>query len=146
MIPGAIALIQDGLDDPALDLAMLDELELEHARRTAVESLETFGDALAAMRERAGNHFAIGRELFDRKLHTAHMISDNADELMRFGERLRVSAIAELEQLARGDRSECALEGDRGAAACGHSESRGRARGVSRGNGCGAALHDLARI
>jgi hypothetical protein len=100
LIPGAIALIQDGLDDPALDLAMLDELELEHARRTAVESLETFDDALAAMRERAGNHFAIGRELFDQKLHTAHMIADNADELMRFGERLRASAIAELELIA----------------------------------------------
>ncbi|MFI5243533.1 MAG: DUF885 domain-containing protein, partial [Gemmatimonadales bacterium] len=33
-------------------------------------------------------------------LHTAHMIPDNADELLRFGERLRASAIAELEQIA----------------------------------------------
>jgi uncharacterized protein DUF885 len=101
MIPGAIALIQDGLDDPTLDLAVLDELDLERARREAVESLESFGDALAEMRGRAGNHFAIGRELFDRKLHTAHMIAENADELLRFGERLRAAAIAEIEQIAR---------------------------------------------
>lgn len=100
MIPGAIALIQDGLDDPALDLSMLDPLELERARVRAVESLDAFGDALKEMKTRAGDHFAIGRELFDRKLRTAHMIGDNADELLRFGERLRASAIAELEQIA----------------------------------------------
>ena len=101
IIPGAIALIQDGLDDPALDLAMLDELELERARREAVEALESFSDVLAEMQGRAGNHFAIGRELFDRKLHTAHMIAENADELLRFGERLRATAIAELEKIAK---------------------------------------------
>ena len=100
MIPGAIALVQDGLDDPALDLAMLDPLELEHARAQAVEALDTFASALEEMRARAGTHFAIGRELFDRKLHTAHMIADNADELLRFGERLRVSAIESLEEMA----------------------------------------------
>ena len=110
MIPGAIALIQDGLDDPALDLAVLDELELERARREAVESLETFGDALAEMRGRAGTHFAIGRELFDRKLHTAHMIC---------GKRRRAAAL-------------------RGAAARGRdfersSRSRGRSHRARRG-------------
>jgi uncharacterized protein (DUF885 family) len=52
------------------------------------------------MQGRAGNHFAIGRELFDRKLHTAHMIAENADELLRFGERLRATAITELEKIA----------------------------------------------
>ncbi|MEP7065636.1 MAG: DUF885 domain-containing protein [Gemmatimonadota bacterium] len=101
IVPGAIALIQDGLDDPALELAMLDEVALERARREAVEALESFDDVLREMRERAGNHFAIGRELFDRKLHTAHMIAENADELLRFGERLRAGAIAELEQIAK---------------------------------------------
>jgi uncharacterized protein (DUF885 family) len=99
MIPGVIALIQDGLDDPALDLAMADELELERARTLAIEALDAFAQALDEMRPRAGNHFAIGRELFDKKLHTAHMIADNADQLMRFGERLRASATAELEQI-----------------------------------------------
>jgi hypothetical protein len=101
VVPGAIALIQDGLEDPLLDLAVLDELELERARRDAVESLEAFSDALLEMQGRAGNHFAIGRELFDRKLHTAHMITENADELLRFGERLRATAISELEQIAK---------------------------------------------
>ena len=42
----------------------------------------------------------IGRDLFDLKLHTAHMIRENADELLRFGERLRREAVAELERLA----------------------------------------------
>lgn len=101
MIPGAIALIQDGLDDPALELALLDELELERARREAIEALEAFCDVLVEMQGRAGNHFAIGRELFDRKLHTAHMIAESADELLRFGERLRATAIAELEKIAK---------------------------------------------
>jgi uncharacterized protein (DUF885 family) len=100
LIPGAIALVQDGLDDPAIDLTRLDEFELERARREAVESLEAFADVLQEMKGRAGNHFAIGRELFDRKLHTAHMIADNADELLRFGERLRATATAELERIA----------------------------------------------
>ncbi|MBA2683446.1 MAG: DUF885 domain-containing protein [Gemmatimonadaceae bacterium] len=100
MIPGAIALIQDGLDAPSLDLSMLDPLELERARVLAVESLDAFGEALSEMTGRAGDHFAIGRELFDRKLHTAHMIAENADELLRFGEDLRASAIAELEEIA----------------------------------------------
>ncbi len=100
MLPGAVALIQDGLDDPALDLSMLDPLELERARVRAVEALDAFGEALEGMQSRAGDHFAIGRELFDRKLHTAHMIAENADELLRFGERLRASAIAELEEIA----------------------------------------------
>lgn len=100
MIPGAVALIRDGLDDPALDLSVLDPFELESARVRAVESLEAFGEALEEMKPRAGDHFAIGRELFDRKLHTAHMIAENADELLRFGERLRASAIAELEEIA----------------------------------------------
>ena len=97
MIPGAVALVRDGLDDPGIDLSMLDPLEFDRARVQAVEALEAFGDVLEEMRGRAGNHFAIGRELFDHKLHTAHMISENADELLRFGERLRATAIAELE-------------------------------------------------
>jgi uncharacterized protein (DUF885 family) len=100
MIPGAISLIEEGLDDPALDLSMLDPLELERARVLAVESLESFAEALSQMEASAGENFAIGRELFDLKLHTAHMIAENADELLRFGERLRASATAELEQIA----------------------------------------------
>lgn len=100
MLPATIALIQDGLDDPTIDLSMIDELALAQARTEAVDALELFADLLDGMKPTAGNHFAIGRELFDRKLHTAHMIAENADELMRFGERLRASAIAELEQIA----------------------------------------------
>ena len=100
MIPGAISLIEEGLDNPVLDLSMLDPLELERARVLAVESLESFAGALSQMEASARENFAIGRELFDLKLHTAHMIAENADELLRFGERLRASATAELEQIA----------------------------------------------
>lgn len=100
MIPGAVSLIEEGLDDPALDLTMLDPLELDRARVLAVESLEAFAESLGELATRATDNFAIGRDLFDLKLHTAHMIVENADELLRFGERLRASAIWELEQIA----------------------------------------------
>ena len=99
MIPGGVALIRDGLDDGTIDLSALDPAELAEARAAAVQSLLEFGDALALMEEDAGDGFAIGRELFDRKLHTAHMIRDNADELLRYGEQLRVEATARLEEI-----------------------------------------------
>jgi Uncharacterized protein conserved in bacteria len=100
MIPGGIALVRDGLDDGAVDLSVLDSSELAEAREGAVQALLEFSDALALMEEDAGENFAIGRELFDRKLHTAHMIRDSADELLRYGERLRAEATAELERIA----------------------------------------------
>ena len=100
MITGGVALIRDGLDDGAIDLSALDAAELAEARAAAVQALLEFGDALAMMEEDAGGDFAIGRELFDRKLHTAHMIRDNADELLRYGEQLRAAATAELARIA----------------------------------------------
>ena len=100
MIPGGIALIRDGLDDAPVDLSTLDPAELAEARAAAVQALLEFGDALALMDEEAGDAFAIGRELFDRKLHTAHMIRDNADELLRYGEQLRAEAQADLARIA----------------------------------------------
>jgi uncharacterized protein (DUF885 family) len=100
MIPGGVALIRDGLDDGAIDLSALDPAELAEARAAAVQALMEFGDALALMEEDAGDGFAIGRELFDRKLHTAHMIRDNADQLLRYGEQLRAESTAQLERIA----------------------------------------------
>ena len=100
MIPGGVALIRDGLDDSSVDLSALDPEELAEARAAAVQALLEFGDALALMEEDAGDGFAIGRELFDRKLHTAHMIRDNADEILRYGEQLRAEVHAELERIA----------------------------------------------
>ena len=100
MVPGGIALVRDGLDDSAVDLSTLDPAELAEARAGAERALLEFGDALALMQEEAGDAFAIGRDLFDRKLHTAHMIRDNADELLRYGEQLRSEAQAELERIS----------------------------------------------
>jgi uncharacterized protein (DUF885 family) len=100
MLAGGHALLSDGLDDPTLDLTALEPTELEDARVRAVDALFTFGDALALLEEAAHDDFAIGRDLFDRKLHTAHMIQENADELARLGERLRESAAAELRRAA----------------------------------------------
>ncbi|HJR63307.1 MAG TPA: DUF885 domain-containing protein [Gemmatimonadaceae bacterium] len=96
MLAGGHALLGDGLDDPSLDLTALEPAELEDARVRAADALLTFGDALALLSESARDDFAIGRDLFDRKLHTAHMIQENADELARLGERMRASAEAEL--------------------------------------------------
>jgi uncharacterized protein (DUF885 family) len=100
MLQGGLTLIRDGLDDPAIDLSALDPLELANARAVAVDALTEFGDALALMRERAKDSHAIGRALFDQKLHTAHMIQENADELLRYAERLRAEVVARLERLA----------------------------------------------
>jgi hypothetical protein len=100
MIPGGVALVRDGLDDGEIDLSALDPTELAEARAAAVQALLEFGDALALMEEDAGDGFAIGRELFDRKLHTAHMIRDSADELLRYGEQLRAEATEDLERIA----------------------------------------------
>lgn len=99
MIPGGVALIRDGLDDGAVDTSALDPSEFAEAREAAVTALLEFNDALALMDEDAGDGFAIGRDLFERKLHTAHMIRDGAEELLRYGERLRVEATAELERI-----------------------------------------------
>lgn len=101
MLPGGLALLRDGLDDAAVDLSSLDPAELDAARSAAADALASFARALAAMEERARDDgFAIGRDLFDRKLHTAHLIRENADELYRFGERLRAEALEEVRQLA----------------------------------------------
>lgn len=101
MLPGGVALVRDGLDDPALDLSSLEPLELAQARKEAVDALTEFGGALDEMAERAAeDSWAIGRDLFDRKLHTAHLIRESADELLRYGERLYAEAIAELERIA----------------------------------------------
>jgi uncharacterized protein (DUF885 family) len=99
MVPGGLALVREGLDDAGDNLASLEPLELQQARAGAVDALIAFNDALALMAERATDNYAIGRDLFDRKLHTAHMIRDNADELHRFGERLRAEATQALERI-----------------------------------------------
>ncbi len=100
MIPGGLSLVRDALDDPELDLSSLDATELEEARSGAAVALVEFNDALSVMGETARPDFALGRTLFDRKLHTAHMLRENADELYRYGERLRDSALADLSRLA----------------------------------------------
>lgn len=100
MLPGGVALVRDGLDDPSLDLASLEPAELDAARSAAVDALGDYGEAVERMAVEGGDHFAIGRDLFDRKVHTAHMIRENADELYRYGERLRAEATAQLERIA----------------------------------------------
>jgi hypothetical protein len=84
MVPGGLSLIQSGLDDEAVDLSSLDPAELATARDGAIAALRTFSDELVALEENARDGgFAIGRDLFDRKLHTAHLIRENAEELLR---------------------------------------------------------------
>lgn len=100
MLPGGIALVRDGLDDPGLDLSSLEPEELARARTEALDALAEFAVALDEMAESATDSFAIGRDLFDRKLHTAHLFRENADELLRYGERLHAEALAELERIA----------------------------------------------
>ncbi|MDQ6887619.1 MAG: DUF885 domain-containing protein [Gemmatimonadota bacterium] len=100
MIPGGLSLVRDALEDPDLDLTSLDAAELRSARSAAAAALVEFNDALSIMGETSRADFALGRKLFDQKLHTAHMLRENADELYRYGENLRDAALAELSRLA----------------------------------------------
>ena len=101
MVPGGLTLIQSGLDDEAVDLSSLDPADLASARAAAVAALRTFSDELVVLEENARDGgFAIGRDLFDRKLHTAHLIQENAEALLRYGERLREEALAEVVRIA----------------------------------------------
>ncbi|HJR63757.1 MAG TPA: DUF885 domain-containing protein [Gemmatimonadaceae bacterium] len=97
MIAGGVSLLRDGLAKVSLPI---DPIALAEARDAAIDALHRYGDALALMEPAGERDFGIGRELFDLKLHTAHMIRENADELLRFGERLRAEAIEQLERLA----------------------------------------------
>ena len=98
MIAGGASLLRDGLS--AATLPDADPIALAEARDAAVDALHRYGDALALMELDDNEEASCGRELFDLKLHTAHMIRENADELLRFGERLRAEAVADLERLA----------------------------------------------
>lgn len=100
MVPGFRDLLATGLDDPSVDLSSLDRAELDEARRAAIDALTGFDGALALRAETADDDFAIGRDLFDRKLHTAHMIVDTADVVDRYGARLGGEAMAAMERIA----------------------------------------------
>ena len=97
MLPGGVVLVKQATDAAVLGVAF----DADAVRRSALEALAKFGDAMVVMREKAGSTYAIGRELFDRKLQTWHLLSENADQLYRFGERLRGEATAELERRAQ---------------------------------------------
>jgi uncharacterized protein (DUF885 family) len=98
MVDGGVALIREAL--ARTKFPGTDPMELAAARDAAVDALHRYADALTVLEARADGAVGIGRDLFDLKLHTAHMIRENADELLRFGERLRAEAVAELEGLA----------------------------------------------
>jgi len=98
MLAGGVSLLREGLG--AATLPGVDPIALANARDEGVDALHRYGDALALMEPEAEATVGIGRDLFDLKLHTAHMIRENADELLRFGERLRAEAMSELERLA----------------------------------------------
>jgi uncharacterized protein (DUF885 family) len=98
MVVGGVSLLREALT--VAQLPGVDPMALAEARDGAVDALHRYADALTLMEPTADGASGIGRDLFDLKLHTAHMIGENADELLRFGERLRTEAIAELERLA----------------------------------------------
>ena len=100
MIPGGINLVQQALGDAIMVPAGLDPAVVARAREEALEALAAFGDALVIMQEKSGDNYAIGRELFDRKLRTQHLFSEDADQLYKYGERLRAEAVSDLERRA----------------------------------------------
>lgn len=100
LLPGALDLVRHGLLEAPLDLSVLEPGKLEVATNECVDALIAFGDWLALATETASGDFALGRALYDRMLHTAHLIQGGADELARYGERLRAETEAELQRLA----------------------------------------------
>ena len=85
MVPGGLALLREDVREALGSFGM--DADVAPALEAAVDSLERFGDALALMDERARDSVGVGRENFERRLHTAHMIQDGADQLARFMER-----------------------------------------------------------
>jgi len=85
MLPGGMALLRDEVQEALGPVG--GDAETASAYDAAVESLERFGDALVLMDERARDGAGVGREAFERRLHTAHMIQDGADQLLRWAER-----------------------------------------------------------
>jgi uncharacterized protein (DUF885 family) len=101
MLPGALDLVRQGIAEAPLDRSQLEEGELESAIGGCVDALLEYGDWLELVSDSASSDFAIGRTLYDRMLHTVHMIQEGADELARYGARLREEAEQGLAQVAR---------------------------------------------
>lgn len=85
MLPGGLELLDDAMDE-GLAPVIPGADERTALRGAAREALIGFSDALAVMTERARDNVAIGREAFERLLHTAHMIPDGAAQLLRWAE------------------------------------------------------------
>jgi uncharacterized protein (DUF885 family) len=100
MLPGALELVRTGIAEAPLDRASLEPGAIDEAVGVCVDALLEFGDWLHLTSETATGTFAVGRTLYDQMLHTAHMIQNGADELARYGERLREEAERELEVVA----------------------------------------------
>jgi uncharacterized protein (DUF885 family) len=100
MLPGALEIVRQGIPGAPLDHESLEPGALDEAIAACVDALLAFGDFLHLASDTATGDFAVGRTLYDRMLSTAHMLRDGADELARYGERLRIEAEAELAQLA----------------------------------------------
>jgi uncharacterized protein (DUF885 family) len=100
MLPGALEIVREGIGNAPLDQSVLEPGALDEAIGACVDALLGFGDWLHLTSETANGEFAVGRGLYDRMLHTAHMLQDGADELARYGDRLRLEAERELERVA----------------------------------------------
>jgi uncharacterized protein (DUF885 family) len=100
MLPGALDIVRQAIPGAPLDLDALEPGALEEATAACVDALLGFGDWLNLTSETATGQFAVGRSLYDGILHTAHMLRDGAEELARYGERLRLEAEAELASVA----------------------------------------------
>jgi hypothetical protein len=97
LVGAALTLLRDELDALPLDRTAIEASDWDAARAAAVDAVLEFGDWLSVTGEGARGTFAIGRDLFDLTLHTAHMIRESAAELERFGERLRRESLEVLD-------------------------------------------------
>lgn len=115
----AVAVARSGLTllESALPLGLGRALEddeeefrrWENTRRGAADALLNFADWLETeIVPRAQGDFAIGREVFEARLRDIHGLTDTADELLRYGERLKAETERSLVEVAKridGERS-----------------------------------------
>lgn len=98
MIPGGLALLRDEVREALGPLG--GDADVTAALEAAAESVQRFGDALTLMDERGRDDVAIGREAFERRMRTAHMIQDGTAPLLRWAERAYHDARGAIEAAA----------------------------------------------
>ncbi|HYK10311.1 MAG TPA: DUF885 domain-containing protein [Gemmatimonadales bacterium] len=100
MTAGGLALVREA----GVTISRLGEQESERVMAAvdgAAAALQSFGQDLDRWREAGSDHFALGEDGFNFRLHYEHVLRDTAPELWRYGHRLKEDIEADLAERAR---------------------------------------------